>query len=354
MKDDLDKLLKGKALKGREIAKELRRDKTVVNSFLHYHSDDYEKDEEHRWRLRSREVSVQLPSGWVDAPSLESNLRDATSGRVITAFHFTFDPGCKLMFDAIGRLLAVANQACASGRQVSLDFTGALATKNYLNRAGFFDHLDRRVNVLPKRPKGSAAQAYQGQSDTLVELASIRLKSDNSSLVEDLCGKFVSQSSKDYLNAATTMFGELINNVREHSDARTGFAGFQKYSGRKPHIQTVVSDDGMGIATTLRTTLEQHHPRLYAKYGTRSVGADVDLVVAAVRDGEVSRFGKGRGLGLKSSHQQVRRFGATFSVRQEEFCLTFAYQGDSLVLRQREVGLFPLSGTHICFDFFLA
>lgn len=355
-KVQLDSLLKKRGgLKARQIARELSLDRKQVSSFLHANPADYEQDEDFAWWVvGAAEVEMSLPSGWVSAHGFERLLREATSAGSVASLQIRFDEGCKLLFDAIARVLAVANHSVGSGIRVVLDFEASAPTKNYLNRAGFFDRLNGAVEVLPKRPRGSAALAYQGQSDALVELASIRLDRDNSGLVEDLCEKFVLQSSKEYLSAATTMFGELVNNVREHSEATNGFAGFQKYGGHRPHIQTVVSDDGAGIATTLRTTLAEHHTRLFSKYGAKSVESDLNLVLTAIRDGEVSRFGKGRGLGLKSSHQQTKKFDATFSVRQEEFSLTFGYQEQDLVLRGQEVGLYPLSGTHICFDFYLA
>jgi len=356
MKVAIDRLLGSEGgLKARQISNKLDLERKPVSAFLHGNLDDYEQDDNYGWWLvGAGDIEVSLPSGWVSANAFEHHLRAAVSGCAVASLLLTFDEGCKLMFDAIARVLAVANQTIAAGQSVSLDFTASAPTRHYLNRAGFFDHLDSDVAVLPKRPKRSAAQTYQGQSEALVELASVSLDSDNSALVEDLCEKFVAQSSKDYLNAIVTMFGELVDNVREHSEARTGFAGFQKYGGRRPHIQTVVSDDGAGIATTLRTTLAEHHSRLFSMFGAQSVDTDLSLVLTAIRDGEVSRRGKGKGLGLKSSHQQSRKFDATFSVRQEEFSLVFAYEGDDLVLKQRELDLFPLRGTHICFDFFLA
>src|SRR5690606_16015517 len=109
----------------------------------------------------------------------------------------------------------------------------------------------------------------------------------------------------------------------------------------------------LGIATTLRTTLKQHHAELFRKFGEPSVGSDASLVEVAVSDGQVSRFGRGRGLGLRSSHQQAKRFGTRFSVRQETFCIEFSYRKGSLVRDKITTNLLHLRGTHNCFDLYL-
>ena len=60
-----------------------------------------------------------------------------------------------------------------------------------------------------------------------------------------------------YEAAASTVFGELIGNISEHSEYQLeGFAALQKYGGKRSHIQTVISDGGKGISATLRPSLE--------------------------------------------------------------------------------------------------
>lgn len=358
MKPEVDGLLRkhGK-LTAREIAKLLGLARKEVNSFLYANLQDYTKDDEHEWALAATsELKLQLPAGWTTASDFEMALVQAHPGQPPTTSILVFEEGCKLKFDCIARLLAMANHAVRQNAKVVLDFTASAGTKGYLNRAGFFDRLAEDVVVLPARPTCSTAVTYLGQSETLMEIAEIRVDDDNVELVEYLCDKFVFYSSDDYKAAAVAMFGELVSNVHDHSEATTGFAGFQKYGGSEPHIQTVVSDDGEGIATTLRTTLEKNHPALFRKYGVRSTQSDMDLVAHAVSQGNVSRFGTegGRGLGLKSSHSSTKRFNARFSIRQQDFSLTFAYRSGKLVLVKKHPNLVPLQGTNICFDFFLA
>jgi len=91
-----------------------------------------------------------------------------------------------------------------------------------------------------------------------------------------------------------------IGNVSEHSETPLqGFTALQKYGGRRKHIQTVVSDSGLGIAVTLKPSLMAHYPSLYKLHNSDDF--DLQLVTAVSTEGEISRFGSGRGLGFKSS-----------------------------------------------------
>lgn len=358
MKEDIDRLLSRKPpLKAKEIAKELGLARKDVNSFLHAHKDSYRKDDEFRWRLiEDGERILTLPDGWLTADYLETILRAA--GPLLNGpeqkITVVFSPGCKTMIDCIARLLALSNQLAYRGKSVTVDFTSAEGTKTYLDRAGFFDHLHHYVTVLPSRPTESAAMRYQGQSDTLVEFGGVDPRSANHDLIEQLTNKFVQQSSVDYRVAAHTVFSELIGNVVEHSETPLrGFAGLQRYSGIRKHIQTVVSDSGVGIARTLRPALKEHYPALYRQFGRRSLESDVGLVRAAMSEGRTSRFGGARGLGFEISREQAAKFNASFSVRQERFCLRFEYRNGVLVDIKQQLKLSNLLGTHICFDFYL-
>ena len=64
------------------------------------------------------------------------------------------------------------------------------------------------------------------------------------------------------------VLSELLQNVEEHSGAATpGFAGLQFYK-KTNHIQTVISDSGLGIVGTLMPVLSQRYPELAMKIGT--------------------------------------------------------------------------------------
>jgi hypothetical protein len=359
MQDEIDRLLSRKPLlKAREIAKELGLERKEVSAFLHAHPDRYRQDSEYRWSVaEEEELTVTLPQGWLTGGDLEAQLRNA--GPVLTGparrIKIVFSPKCKTMIDCIARLLALINQLIHRGKSVTVDFTNAEPTRKYLDRAGFFDNLHDDAEILPERPTHSAARRYRGQSDTLVEFGAVDPSSPNEELIEQLTNTFVQQSTADYRVAAFTVFGELIGNVVEHSGTPIpGFAGPQKYSGHKTHIQTVVSDSGLGIAGTLRPALEEHYPSLHKLFGDGSIDSNMGLVIAAMSKGEVSRFGGARGLGFKSSREQAAvRFNASFSVRQENFGLRFEYREGELVQIQKQKQLSRLLGTHICFDFYV-
>jgi hypothetical protein len=69
MKEKIDKHLSQKApLKARDIANELRIDRSEVNSFLHNHTEHYQQDEEYRWSpVKGHEFVLTLPGSWVNA-----------------------------------------------------------------------------------------------------------------------------------------------------------------------------------------------------------------------------------------------------------------------------------------------
>jgi hypothetical protein len=360
MKDPIDKLLsQSEPLTARDIARKLGLDRSEVSAFLHSHREYYHQDDEYRWcPVRGRELELVLPNDWVDADAFERTLRVA--GQILDSPHpairISFpSKQCRPMIDCTARLLALVNQLAHLGKEVTVDFTEAISTLRYLNRAGFLDLVRDEVAILPARPAASAAKRYQGQSDTLVEFGAVDPTSDSGWLIEQLTETFVQQSSADYKIAAFTVFSELIRNVAEHSlSSLQGFAGLQKYTGNRPHIKTVVSDSGVGIASTLRPALKKYYPQLFRKYGDASSASDIGIVRAAMSEGGISRFGKGRGLGFKSSREQATKFDASLSVRQQNFCLRFDYKDGDLTEVKKQLNLSKLLGTHICFVFYVA
>lgn len=363
MRDEIKKLLSQTApLKAKEIARELALDKNHVNAFLYKNEDAFQKDSAHRWSLASDpEIVLTLPDNWVDADDFENLLRQggARLENPSQAIRICYpSPQCKTMIDCTARLLALANQLAVRGNKVTCDLTNAHRTHTYLNRAGFFDLVHHDVAFLPARPTRSAAKQYQGRSNTLVEFGVVDLASNEKrlALISQLTETFVKLSTPAYQVAAFTVFSELIQNVAEHSkSALRGFAGLQSYGGSRPHIKTVVSDSGVGIAHTLRPALKKHYPHLFEKFGVASLESDIGIVTEAMKVGGISRFGgaKGRGLGFTSSREQAMKFNAELSVRQEEFCLRFQYRDGNLVKIAEQRPVSKLLGTHICFDFYL-
>jgi len=360
MQKAIEKLLeKTPGLKAKEIAKQLGTDRKSINAFLYRHKNIFIQDDTFCWFLAIPPVQVlELDANWVTADSFENSLTQ--TGCLLSSKSLSIlvkiPKDCKIMLIASARLLAILNQLVFNGKDVSVDFIDCASIKHFLSRSGFFDHLDDRVTVIPNRP-ASAAKIYKGNNNAIVEFGAIDPNQENTELIRLLWQAFVEHSDSRYDVAAFTVFSELIGNVMEHSDSEIkGFAALQKYGDNKKyrkHIQTVVSDSGRGIATTLRPSLKEHYPDLYRLYKEENVESDAGLVITALSKGEISRFGSGRGLGFKSSRTQAMKFDAKLFVRQERFSLNFNYKNGVLVDVERKLGIPKILGSHLCFDFFV-
>lgn len=352
-----DVLQKEPGLKGTKIARKAGIDRRSANSCLHKHKKLFRQDENYCWFLATpSEKILELENYWVTGDSFEQSLRDVgclfdSNTRSVLV---KIPEECKIMLIAAARLLALLNQLVSIGKDVTIDLEECASTKFFLSRDGFFDHLDEKVKVVPNRPEVSAAKIYKGNSDTLVEFGAIDLERRNKDLVIQLTERFVQQSDSRFQTAAFTVFSELIGNVSEHSESPIhGFAALQKYGGRRKHIQTVISDSGLGIAETLRPSLKQHYPKLYKLYSKKNTKSDARLVQTALSKGEISRWGSGHGLGFKSSRAQAMKFDANLSIRQDQFYLNFKYECGLLIGVESELNVPIIKGTHICFDFFV-
>ena len=347
-------------MKAKDIAKAIGVTKKDVSSYLHSHKDCYQQNDDYEWSLFDpQKVTLSLYTGWMTVDRFEECLRAAGSILEMDCktVEIIFPQDCKPMIDAVARILALMNQLAKQGKEVIADFSSCGRARSYLDRAGFFDMLDAGITVLPARPESSAADRYRGQSDTLVEFGAVDPAIENDDLKERLIEKFIIQSSQKYEVAACTVFGELIGNIHEHSGAYIpGYAGLQRYNGyagKSAHIQTVVSDSGMGIACTLRSTLKRHHKELYKEFKDRTLENDAGLVERVMSVGGISQKGPGRGMGFKLSRVQATKFHGEFTVRQNRFSLRFEFHEGVLIKVHRQLGLPLLEGTHICFDFFL-
>lgn len=358
MKQKIDAVLEERPnLKAKDIAKVLGFSRKDVSAFLHSNKKDYRQNDKYEWSLYSpQKVTMSLHSGWMTADQFEDVFKEVGSVLEMDCkeVEIIFPNGCKPMIDALARILALANQIAKQGKLVSADFTNCKSTFTYLDRSGFLDMLDLRVKVFPERPGESAAGRYRGNSDNLEEFGEIDPFSENDELKERLASKFISLTSAEYTQAAYTVFSELIGNVYEHSDSGMyGFSGLQKYGGMRNHIQTVISDSGIGIAETLRSTLREYHQDLYERFKKKTQENDAGLVEEAMGKGKISRYGSENGLGFHSSRKQATKFRAEYTVRQNRFSLRFEFREERLFKVHRQLGLPLLEGTHICFDFFL-
>lgn len=346
-------LLKESNLKAREIATRLGFGRAAVSKLLHDKKDTiFNQNENFQWSLvGSGQVVVEFEAKWIDCRSFESSLSNSELNvNEVQKVKFVLPKNCKFLLESAGRFLALSNQLIDQGKNVTLDLTECMSSLHYLNRAGFFDQLNQDVEILPKRPKSSTAKSYKGNSVSLLEFGSVDLKGNNDELVQGLTDTFVKRSGDNYRDPAGTIFAELIDNVKNHSDSKLlGFAALQDYNGfagSPRHIQTIVSDSGVGIASTLRPVLDGHYPELKDL-------SDIELVKSVLSKGEISKHGakSGHGLGFKSSKEKAVKFNARYSVRQKNFSLEFQFQNGKLQPVKAIDGLVDIAGTHICFDF---
>ncbi|WP_053113066.1 hypothetical protein [Marinobacter sp. CP1] len=193
----------------------------------------------------------------------------------------------------------------------------------------------------------------------LVEIAAIDLNNFDYSLPKNLTKRFSHHAGDAYYQSAFTIFSELIGNVQEHSETpMPGFVALQLYGGKRRHIQTVISDGGLGIASTLKRTLSQHYPDLFEHLQQTSVDADIFLVSQALTQGGLSQFGSSpdkaaRGLGLRSTQTHAAKYDAIVVVRQPTFELKIQYKDGELADISEKKGLCRIDGTQVCFDFYL-
>lgn len=296
---------------------------------------------------------IDFPGGWIDGVQFERALNGGMNPlrSAEMTVHLRFATGAKLMVDAGARLLSIANQLNHLQKRVTLEFPAEdPSTFDYLNRAGFFDHLSSGIRVLPHRPLVSTAMIYRGGNRGLVEFASLK-PNDVERALPDRLAKALAGAIGDagrraqIEDAAYTLFGELIGNVYAHSATPIdGFAVLQVYPKGKA-AKIAVSDSGHGLLETLRPALKQHYPHLMAR-------SDTELLVQVLRDG-LSRNGKGHGCGLKVCADHAVKFGANLEVRLpvSRFRLV-AKRGTWQFGRAVVYDACPLIwGTHITFDF---
>ena len=344
-------------LKARAIAYRLGFERSPVSALLHTHKDTFQQDEASCWSfVPPPELRVEFGGKtWLAAKDVEKLLSmagsplDSPCQRVV----FSLKEGSRMMLEALARLLALSNQLAQAGKTVLLDFTESRSTATYLDRLGFFDHLNAAIQVLPKRALRGRSQEFRGNNDGLIELRSIDPTKEDREVPDLLERSFVRCAGESYSVAVSTILYELYRNVLEHSGSQTpGLAGLQFYkaSGR---IQAVISDSGAGIVGTLMPVLEARYPDVAKKIASANSHPGVTLLKRVFSSGGISQVDDdGRGTGLKISGDKAKKFKATISVRQSDFELRILHTDDSVRFASA-TDLVRIEGTHICFDFVL-
>lgn len=298
-------------------------------------------------------IKIHFMANWINGERFEaalSHLDHPPHEKNVGEIEFFFPHNCAMMIDAAIRLLSLANQLGSKRKKVVLNFEeGYSGTMGYLDRMGFFDHLDKRVDVVPDRPVISGALIYQGGSSNLLEIESINPKVQEGALPSRLVGILeanLDRADKSSLGqAAYTLFAELVGNIFRHSSTELdGYASLQVYR-RGNGIKVAVSDSGKGILQTLRPALGEYYPELVNL-------SDLELMVEAFTNG-LSRFGSGNGCGLRQCARHAIKFGANLEVRLPTTRVFLIPSPDGYMASTAYCyqNLPKIWGTHVCFDF---
>lgn len=349
-------LLRNPKVNAKTIAKKLFLEKSDVNKVLYDNTNLFSRDADFEWSLLSKDLIVRFPEcSWLTSEIFE----DALSGLEILngpceKVTFVVAKDCQILLEALARILAICNQLANINKEISIDFSSCRKIIGYFDRVGFFDNLDLKVKILPYRPTGSKAQTFAGNNSNVVELRSIDPIAPDRKIPENLKDSFEICAGKSYSSAAFTILSELFGNVQEHSGSTSaGFAALQAYGGKYPHIQTVISDSGLGIVGTLMPILCVKYPALFKEINSSKLDHRIELLKEVFTKGGLSRsYDDARGLGLKRSAGLAEKFNAKISVRQETFELRVRYI-DGNIQFTHSLNLTKINGTHICFDFLL-
>lgn len=347
-------------LKGKEIANKLQLEKKAVNSFLYHDKSGIFSQINNEWFVTNDELIVCFDkSGWLTTSGFETVLQahDDVWSTSASTIRFEFCD-CSIMLGAISRILSLVNQLSYSGKAVVLDFTLCRQSFSYLCRIGLFETFQETVTVIPEIQDSSA---YYGNSKKVMEFVQIPFKTDKTDLPLKLKQSFIELAGEIHSNAAFSFIAEYINNIIEHSHTVTpGVAALQVYNrgGNRTKVQTVFSDSGKGIVGTLRPVLAERYPELHHRFPEHMQNSDIFLLKEVLQFGGISGADdedySGRGLGFKTSAKQAAKFNATIYVRQEVFELTLKYVDGRFDKFIYCSNLTKISGTNICFDFFLS
>lgn len=307
--------------------------------------------------LRPSECTLLLPTGWINPRKFEDafgRCGDAL-GASFTTVVIRIAAGTKMTIDVILRVLSLCNQVVTMTKRLLLVFEGGHEDTGYLDRMGFFDHLQRSVEVSPARPLFSRAAIHRGGNATLVEIerfsgtvpAEASLIARLGAAAQRSCA--TRSDIAQIYSSVSKIFSELINNVAEHSRSPLdGYAALQRYE-RGNEVRIAVSDSGIGIIDSLR-------PALTAKADPAANLNDVDLLVEMFRKGISRHADQDRGNGLMVSAAHAIRFQADLDIRlpRQRTLLKPANDQYPQNMAYSTAGLPLLWGTHLSFALKLA
>jgi hypothetical protein len=209
------------------------------------------------------------------------------------------------------------------------------------------------IQTVPGRPAESGIALYGKTNNAIVEFVPINTKRRDEDIPTQLSNALESAYTnrpdrKALGQAAFTVFGELIDNIFEHSQSLLdGYAALQVYNSKKGRSALVaVSDSGQGILESLRPSL----------IGTSLAAlSDPELIVHMLNEG-ISRHGDERGCGLKQSAEHALKYKAELTIRLPTASLHLVPSPGGYDIPDRAYGRTDLPrilGTHLAFRFLL-
>src|SRR5471030_2901722 len=135
-------LKKTPKLMAKHLAAKLNLDKTEVNKILYANKDLFNQNTEYQWSaIDADELIVEFQEcSWMSTEIFEKSL----SGLMVldgnhSKVKFVVAKDCKILLEALARLLALCNQLNFVGKKVTIDFSSCTKSIGYFNRIGFFD-----------------------------------------------------------------------------------------------------------------------------------------------------------------------------------------------------------------------
>lgn len=295
----------------------------------------------------------------LNADSFEDALKPLRDLSSATKIEFDFSSVNFGPLDVLVSALLYFNELVDAGHRVSLTW-GEQPTNvfKYVERMGFFDLLDGRATVLPRRPQrgSSSYERHRGSNTMLLEMSALDLDDQRgaettlANLRKNMESNFSGidkYKRRAVVDDLWTFSAEVIGNIYEHSEAQApGVVAAQRYEGNRPRLHLVIADRGLGIPTTIR----------YGRPAEMKGKSDSDIIFAAFRDGlSRNRAEVGRGCGLTRCAAIAMKYQANLRVRAGSVWTKLITKSSKtgITLGIYDDDALPIAGTHISFDFYL-
>lgn len=248
------------------------------------------------------------------------------------------------------RLLSVANQLSEMGVQVTLNFSGLTnRLLGYCKTIGFFSNLSDKVAIKSSKNVEMTRRA-KSSGTSYISINKISGDVFDKELPDKLATKItknipnINETQRNDIHIQfRTLFGELTNNVCQHSQTElNGFAALQIYKNR---AEIVVCDSGIGLLESLRPTLTKHNSE-FEGY------SDTELVLAMLTQGISCKGRDEGGNGLMTCFLHAKRTNSDMHIRLEDTYYHFYRVAEKTNLVESlkvSDNLLALSGTFISF-----